>query len=338
MSILCLNMTINWEGKTLNNINELSQLRDSIDALLGFEIPYTHFLSPRHWLTNLSQTEALFNRVYRSGLDEVALHINCWPELLKVAGVPSIVDRSLNREQSGYATPLGLYNSKQINDIIAKSKEILTNIFPQQPISGFRCGCWLACDNVFTALMHNHFAYDSSAVPATIFSEGYSKNSFGNGKNLRGGKCPSGGYANYYRYLTNLWGYHEQFTPSECRNSLTKLWNPDAAITATSQPYNMYQGKYSLTQMPNNGALADYITSEYLINTLDQLLWQQASNHNRQQPLFFNIGCQQHSPHRAKMPLLSLFKHIKSQSMGPKQLRYLTVKQACDYAKQYLPD
>ncbi len=245
MAEVCINMTVNWQGRSLKSLDKLAFFRNKVETLLGVEIPITHFVNPRYWLTEPQQMNKVLYKVYRPALDEIALQVNCWHDLVKAAGVKPMLERSLSVEDNGYSTPLGIYSTKSVNDIIAFSKALLQQNLQQINISGFRCGCWLASDKVLTALMHNNFQYDSSAVPPAIFSNGYSKSAFGSGKSLRGLASPSGGYARFNQLINQLWGYYETPAPSECRNQLSRLWNPQSAITSMSQPFQITQGRYS---------------------------------------------------------------------------------------------
>jgi len=314
-------MTVNWQGRHLNSLDQLALFRHKVEQLLGVEIPFTHFINPRYWLRQPKQMNRQLYKVYRPGLDEIALQVNCWHDLVKAAGVKPILGRSLSLEDNGYSTPLGVYSSKSVNDIVAFSKGLLQQSLQQIEITGFRCGCWLSSDKVLTALMHNHFCYDSSAVPPAIFSRGYSKSAFGLGESIRGCASPRGGYTRFYQLMNQLWGYHETSGPSESRNQLTKLWNPKPAITFNSQPYKITQGKYQLMQLPNNGGLADFVTKKYLIDSFSQLTHQPSSAGLQ----FLNVACQQETAKQAKISLLPLFEFIASKANRADKVKFLTV-------------
>jgi len=324
MANICINMTVNWQGSSIKYIDKLVVFRNQIEQVLGIEIPFTHFINPRYWLFEKTEINSVLYKVYRPGLDEISLQVNCWHDLVKAAGVKPILGHSLSRQDNGYSTPLGVYSAKSINDIIAFSKTLLQESLQNIAIAGFRCGCWLSSDKVLTALMHNHFQYDSSAIPPMIFSQGYSLTDFGSGVNQRGYVSPAGGYARFYQLINQLWGYHETTAPSECGNQLIKLWNPHSAITATSQPFQITQGKYRITQRPNNGGIADFVNSQYLINTFKAL--QCKTKKTAVQML--NVGCQQETAGQALISLLPLFDYVKNKKKLGARLKLLTVSKS----------
>ena len=197
---LYISVTVDWEGRRFDeettpylkqNLEGLVLLREEIKKL-GFDIPWTHFITPNYWLNGTADpTKVLENtRAIDWKKDEIGLHVHSWYELVIHAQVDPLVKTptwgdkdGFGFDDTGHGVPLGAYSPANIIKIIASAKTLLEARLPQpRTVKGFRCGGWMANDAVLTALMQAGFFYDCSAVPPDVFSQGFSKDGLGDKK------------------------------------------------------------------------------------------------------------------------------------------------------------
>lgn len=269
-------ITVDWEGAYMR--------QKDIDGMVAFREKYPsikmlHYLNPAYYTKSETDKNRLdsqdINRMTNSVLrvgDEHGLHIHPWRSLVESSGVsfqssPSIADRKMvekyfacdsdKKNDCGHDIALNTYtNVEDIRKIIRKSIEILTNNGFNRPRS-FRSGAWVSNNQIIEALGREGILYDSSAVPPELISS-----SFWNGKPLES-------------IISNLW----------------------RGIKTNSQPYSInLEGKPKVMEIPDNGALADYMEAEKMLDVFKKNVekWRENSDHI----YFYVIGFHQETASR----------------------------------------
>lgn len=225
-------VSVDWEGDDLQaqNLNAMRTFRSDYPS-----IPLQHFLNAAYYTKSGAVARNVTQRiqsVLRPG-DEHGLHVHAWRTLVTAAGVrfrtsPSFVEGSVDLNQC---------NPDCGNDValVAYTEAELKKIFNysvQTLVSqgfnrarSFRAGGWMANERVLNALADSGFTLDSSATYAPYLETAWSD-------------------YNLYSFVGQLWP-----------NSVP-----------TSQPY-VYQAESgaTITELPNNGSLADYVTGEDML-------------------------------------------------------------------------
>ncbi|MCK9394643.1 MAG: hypothetical protein M0Q44_03545 [Methylobacter sp.] len=346
---LYISVTVDWEGRTFDkdgppyyaeNLEGLVLLREKIKAL-GFDIPWTHYITPNYWLNGTADpTTVLANtKAIDWGKDEIGLHVHCWYDLVQNAQVDPLVENPtfgnmdiFGNDTSGHGVPLGAYSTANIIKIVTKAKTLLEQKLPHPlTVKGFRCGGWMSNDGVLTALMQSDFFYDCSAVPPVVFSQGFSTVSLGNKKDTVGDNN------SITDFILSLWGYIPQDN-GIYQNTLSLKWNNRQAILPTTQPYKIFANSRSVIEMPNNGGLSDYTSEAYMTAALgDALKLADTSD----EPVFLNIGCHQEGPFRYKNSLFEFFDNNKAQLLDLKdqeKIIFSTVYEASRAADLHMVD
>jgi hypothetical protein len=220
-------VSVDWEGDDLQaqNLNAMRTFRSDYPA-----IPLQHFLNAAYYTKSGAVARNVTQQiqsVLRPG-DEHGLHVHAWRTLVTAAGVhfrtsPSFVEGTvdLNQCDPDCGNDVALVAYTE-----AELKKIL-NFSVQTLVNqgfnrarSFRAGGWMANGRVLNALADSGFTLDSSATYAPYLEEAWSD-------------------YNLYSFVGQLWP-----------NSVP-----------TSQPY-VYQAKSgaTITELPNNGSLADYVT------------------------------------------------------------------------------
>ena len=225
-------VSVDWEGDDLQaqNLNAMKTFRSDYPA-----IPLQHFLNAAYYTKSGAVAKTVTQRiqsVLRPG-DEHGLHVHAWRTLITAAGVrfrtsPSFVEGTVDLNQC---------NPDCGNDValVAYTEAELKKVFNfsvqtlvKQGFNrarSFRAGGWMANGRVLNALADSGFTLDSSATYAPYLEEAWSD-------------------YNLYSFVGQLW--------------------PDSV--PTSQPY-VYKAKSgaTITELPNNGSLADYVTGEDIL-------------------------------------------------------------------------
>lgn len=316
MAKVHVSIAVDWEGEHFRDLDDLRATRAAIQASLGSQVPFTHFICPTYWLQGdrLGDPAKAIRSVLMKG-DEVGLHVHCWKELVSFAGVQFMSSPDWNNDGTGHGVPLGAYGERA-QEILAGARKLLTKRLGVT-VNGFRCGGAMTSDCVFEALMELGFKYDCSAFPPEVVSKGFRKGSRGNLRDTSGARTEIAGF------LVDLWG-HESRTSLECANGLSLRANAGQGITPRTQPYRVRSNGRSILEMPGNGGISDYASAGYMTKAFDKLL---AMAGDSEEPLFFNIGCHQEGAGRWKKPLMD-FCHTRRRELSSDAVVVMTVAKA----------
>jgi len=314
-STIYISVTVDWEGRTFDkdgppycaeNLEGLESLRKAI-VELGFVVPWTHYITPNYWLNGTDDPTSVLGATTAIdwAKDEIGLHVHCWYDLVANASVGTLITQptfgskdGFGNDITGHGVPLGAYSVPDIVKIIASAKELLEAKLPHpHTVKGFRCGGWMSDDDVLHGLMQAGFAYDCSAVPPEVFSQGFSKASLGDKRDTVGDKN------SITDFVVGLWGYLPEDS-GVCKNSLSLKWNRNEAILSTTQPYKIFLNSSSIIEMPNNGGLSDYTSEAYMTAALDAAILLAGTS---DEPIFLNVGCHQEGSVGYKESLLNFF-------------------------------
>lgn len=226
----CINIvvTVDWEGDSLDNYN--------LRAMENFrrnhpDVPLVHFLNAAYFTktdSNFNTTTREIKRVIRP-MDEIGLHIHGWKTLFESAGVNFKKTPTFWGGTAEYSD----YDYGQDVPISAYSTSELRRVI------AFSCN--VLEDAGFSRPISFRAGgwYAASNVMSALQNEGFEYEHS----------------AVSYRFLDELQG-----TP--LLDSAKRLWS---TITPLSQPYTFRAGYGRMTQIPDNGALADYVTSDEML-------------------------------------------------------------------------
>lgn len=324
MSTLHVSIVVDWEGEHLRDLDDLTTTRSTIEASLGAALPFTHFICPTYWLHPIRCTDPakLIRGHIRKG-DEIALHVHCWTALVELAEQPILTTPDWNDDGTGHGVPLGAYGAGA-QAIIACARKLLETKLGAT-VRGFRCGGAMTSDCVYEALLALGFAYDCSAFPPVVVSQGFGPGRRGNLRDTSGARTEIAGL------LVDLWG-DKPMAAVERANSLTLRATGGQPITPLTQPYLVESAGRTLIEMPGNGGISDYADAGYMTKTFDALLELAAT---RKEPLFFNIGCHQESAGRWKKPLMD-FCRARRRELASNAVVISTVAKAARVARATL--
>jgi hypothetical protein len=324
MSTLHVSIVVDWEGEHLRDLDDLHTTRSTIEASLGLALPLTHFICPTYWLHPIRGIDPakLIREHIRKG-DEIALHVHCWTALVELAEQPVLTTPDWNDDGTGHGVPLGAYGVGA-QAIIASARKLLETKLGAT-IRGFRCGGAMTSDCVYEALLALGFAYDCSAFPPVVVSQGFGPGRRGNLRDTSGARTEIAGL------LVDLWG-DKPMVAIERANSLSLRATGGQPITPLTQPYLVESAGRTLIEMPGNGGISDYADAGYMTKTFDTLLELAAA---RKEPMFFNIGCHQESAGRWKKPLMD-FCRARRRELASKAVVISTVAKAARAARATL--
>jgi hypothetical protein len=229
---LQLLVTVDWEGRELDdrNIAAMKELHRKFP-----QVKIVHFLNAAYYTKSDSDARAVteeINSAIAPG-DEKALHIHGWKRLFEAAGVtsssgPTFWGTTIRQQECfydcGHEVPLSNYSVTDLRKVIKFSLDKLEEQGFGRAKS-FRCGGWMAKENVREAVAAEGLTYEESAVPTDFLAP-----------KLR-------------QYPVHGW--------------LSELW---AGTTQTSQPYRIPTPAGELVEVPDNGALADYMSAEQMFD------------------------------------------------------------------------
>ncbi len=238
-------VSVDWEGRDLGkyNLQAMSRFRTEHP-----DIPLQHFLNPAYYTkpgAKAGEVTKAIRSVLRPG-DEHGMHIHAWRSLIEAAGVPFRTTPSFVRDDIDLSRCFP--DCGHDIALTAYTEAELRQIFRYgvdvlkgagfDRPRGFRAGGWQADNTVLRALALEGFSLDSSGTDAAYLYDSWS--------------------------LYNLYGF------------VAKLW-PD--MTPESQPYTWTsEPGVQLTELPNNGCLADYMTAAATLEAFEKIaaLWHQS--------------------------------------------------------------
>ena len=258
-------VTVDWEGRDLHkdNLKKMELFREEYK-----NIPILHFLNAAYFTKAGIREQETREKIYsvlRPG-DEHGLHIHSWKSLLEKSDVafktyPSWAqDTPLaipnDNSDIGHCVPISTYTTKEIIKMIETSREILIRNDFQNPTS-FRAGGWMATENVREALIQTGLSMDSSALPISLL-EGKRKNNL------------------LLEMLNGVW-------------KKIKVTDPPFIISKNAQ-------KGVLTELPNNGCLADYMTGEETLSVYREMV--KVFEKNPNQDVYLTTGFHQETANK----------------------------------------
>jgi len=230
---LQLLVTVDWEGRDLrdDNIDAMKELHQKFP-----QVKVVNFLNAAYF-TKSDADAASAKAKITSALganDEKALHIHGWKSLFEAAGDtfiagPTFWGNTLKPTDCfydcGHEVPLSNYSVGDLRKVIKFSLDKLESQGFGRAKS-FRCGGWMAKENVREAVAAEGLLYEESAVPTDFLAP-------------KLGEFPVQGW-------------------------LSEIW---AGITQLSQPYDIATPAGHLVEVPDNGALADYVSTDQMFAT-----------------------------------------------------------------------
>lgn len=236
---LQLVVTVDWEGRDLrdDNLAAMQHLHARFP-----QVKIIHFLNAGYYTKQgavPADVTARINRAIQPG-DEKALHIHGWKRLFEAAGdtfrsSPTFWGTSLDPHgrdclyDCGHEVPISLYTTDELRKVVKFSLDTLERNGLGRAKS-FRCGGWMAKQNVRDAIAAEGLKYEHSAVP-TVFLQ------------------PKLGNMPVYGWLSSA-----------------ELWQ---GTTTVSQPYAMPTASTPLVEVPDNGALADYVSTQQMLDVFE---------------------------------------------------------------------
>ncbi len=229
-------VTVDWEGRDLDGTN--------LAAMEAFRaryprVPLVQFLNAAYYTkagASATTVNRAIRRAVRSG-DELGLHIHGWKRLVEAAGV------TFRTAPTFWGSPLD-------------ENECLTDCGHDVAISSYtRAELRRVIDFSVSTLQRNGFGH------ATSFRAG----GWMAGTTVRGALADAG-------FTVDHSAVPSTFLSGELRGLplldwVRTLWT---GTTATSQPYSIAVGARSLVEIPDNGALADYVTPGEMVAVFDK--------------------------------------------------------------------
>lgn len=224
-------ISVDWEGVELEegNIRDFERFRRRFP-----KVPITQFLNAAYYTKPRARASSINRQVRRTllDIDELGLHLHGWKMLFESAGVryrsrPVFSGRVFVDKvgDAGLNVDIGAYTTPELRKVIAHSIKILEKNGFGRAKS-FRAGGWMSRPSVREALTAEGIVRDTSDVATRFLVD------------------ELGFSAPLYRWLSR------------------ELW-PNT--TSSSQPYYMKTEHGPLLQIPDNGALADYVTGEEML-------------------------------------------------------------------------
>jgi hypothetical protein len=228
---LQLLVTVDWEGRDLrdDNIDAMKELHQKFP-----QVKVVNFLNAAYFTKSDADANADQAKIASAigANDEKGLHIHGWKRLFEAAGVvfnggPTFWGTNLGPQDCfydcGHEVPLSNYAVADLRKVVKFSLDKLESQGFGRA-KAFRCGGWMAKENVREAVAAEGLTYEESAVPASFLAPKLSQ-------------FPIQGW------LSDLW----------------------AGTTQTSQPYRIATPAGELIEVPDNGALSDYVTADQMV-------------------------------------------------------------------------
>ena len=250
-----LAISVDWEGRELSerNLAAIERFRERFP-----EVALTHFLNAAYFTKSGAaaddQIAAKIRRAIRPQ-DELGLHLHGWRSLIEAAGVPFKASPSF--WGAGHPlSPVGGDLGHEV-EIAAYSSEQLQKIltFSRETLAK-RGG--LEVKTSFRAGGWIAPAHVLEAIKASGFDVDTSA-------------------------VPPAW--HDELGELALRSRLYQLWGE---IRPTTQPYAVKTPKGVVIEMPDTGALSDYVTSEEMVRHVREALARQREE--RQEAIYVHLG------------------------------------------------
>lgn len=240
---LFLLVTVDWEGRDLtdDNLGAMERLRARFP-----EVKLVQFLNAAYFTKEGADAADVRARIGRTLLpgDELGLHIHGWKSLFEASGVtfrdaPTFWDPAGRVTDCfadcGHEVPISAYATDDLRTVIRFSVDTLEAAGLGRATS-FRAGGWMAAPHVRDALVAEGFVTENSAVPADFLASEI-------------------GHLPLHGWVADLW----------------------PGTTSTSQPERLETTPTEgdehghILEIPDNGALADYMTADEMIAVYDDV-------------------------------------------------------------------
>ncbi len=221
-------VTVDWEGRELStqSLNSMQAFRTDFP-----DIAILHFLNAAYYTkeeANAEEVTKQIRSVLRDG-DEHGLHIHGWKSLFEAAGVEY-------KDQPSYRGRTS-------------------------PVLFGDCGHDVRIDGYTSDELRAVIRFSSQKLVSQGFNE---PKSFRAGGWLAGDSVIQALIAEGFKLDGSALPPHflDTSTASHLQEWVTRLW---VSIEDITQPYDLELGDEKIRELPNNGALADYVTSEQML-------------------------------------------------------------------------
>ncbi len=273
-------VTVDWEGTDLSSAN--------LAAMEAFrtqfpKVPLVQFLNAAYYTKAGASAAAVtrsIRRAVRAG-DELGLHIHGWKRLFEAADV------TFRAEPTFWGSPLD-------------ASECLTD-----------CGHEVAISSYSRAELRKVIDYSIATLQ---------RNGFGHATSFRAGGWMAGATVRGALLDSGLTVDHSAVPSSPLSGELRGLPLLDWVKTlwprtsATTQPYSIAVGSGSLVEIPDNGALADYVTTAEMVAVFDSAVT--AYKHDRSHAQVVSIGFHQETAadyaSRVQRALVTIASHART--------------------------
>jgi hypothetical protein len=223
----------------VNSLNYIDRLHNDHP-----EVVMTHFWAP-YTYTDAGVTEARKNELDTwlkkkrdDNGDEIGLHIHPYCHFVTSAGVTCITDQSTTMpagDTSGYTIKLSAYGREPMVKLLERAKQLFNQRGLGTPLT-FRAGGWTASIDTLRALDDAGFIADTSALNWSRIEE----------------------WQGYELYTWNMTNWNPMSdTAQPYRPSTTNAWTSDPGPTL------------SLLEVPDNGVMIDYVSTQEMIGLFD---------------------------------------------------------------------
>lgn len=247
-------LSVDWEGRSLyaHNLKAMERLRNRFKSL-----PITHFFNAAYF-TRQSSPAMLLPRIKKTmePQDEIGLHIHCWRSLILGSGVSFLREPTFwgpGYELSDFQGDIGHeveLDAYELEDI----RKIVRNSTKIIQSLGFQVSSSFRCGGWLA----------SPKVLEAIRAEGFLIDSS----------------------ATDRKWHQDEIAEYRIYERIGELWK---GITSETQPFFIETPAGSILEMPDTGALADYITAEEMNRHLSEALKQVTPNTRR----FVHLGFHQ---------------------------------------------
>jgi hypothetical protein len=222
-------VSVDWEGRDLaeRNLTAFEAFREALP-----KVPITHFLNAAYYTKDKADRESVtkqIRRTIRPG-DETGLHVHAWRSLVRAAGVefkagPTFWGPDAHAPKDG-----GDWGHEV--ELPAYSKDELVKVVHESAQRLREAGFEL------TTSFRAGGWIATTPVLAAVRREGFLIDSSA---------------------VDSVW--HERLRGTRLPGRIREVW-PD--VHPTTQPFVVVTGEGPVLEMPDTGALADYVTSEQL--------------------------------------------------------------------------
>lgn len=287
-------ISVDWEGDDLVDAPLAAMVQFRKDHP---NIPLVQFLNAAYYTKPQADTASVTEKISSTLLpiDELGLHLHGWKSLFTSAGVafqssPSFTGRPTwdCSYDCGHDVPISLYTAAELSRVLSFSVRKLESQGFGRAQS-FRAGGWMAGPTVRAALVKQNFLFDHSSVPVSLLAP----------------KMQPLGWP-LVGMLNLLWG----------------------DTTIESQPRLMAAGSGQLTEIPDNGALADWVSVADMKRTIDSAIATWQADHNSTPVV--SIGFHQETADQYLSKINAIVDYLDKKEHEGVVVRYVTSDEAGD--------